>query len=1275
VSRVRSASTAWWARTALIAMAGFGLSGVAMTMPLAAQGRGGPGGPGGANKKPLVLSADRTAEFTATEVTWMSLDVSPDGQTIVFDMLGDIWTMPIAGGEATQITEGLPMDVQPRFSPDGETIVFVSDRSGGDNVWTMRMDFTDTTQVTRGNGFQYVSPEWMPDGEHVIVSRGGGIGGAGKLYMYNVTRRSPVPLVTTPSRRKVNGATPSPDGRYIWYSSGSGDWNYNARFPQYQLSRYDRDTGQSLGMTSRYGSGFRPAISPDGRWLVYGSRDNTQTGLRKRELATGREEWLAYPVQRDDMESRAPLDVLPGYSFTPDSRAIIASYGGKVWRIPMDGSAQTEIPFRADVKLAVGPEVKFEYQVDTASAVTAKQIRHPVLSPDESRMVFEAFDRLWIKTMPDGEASRLTDQDVGEFHAVWAPDGQSVAYATWNDATGGHIMSMGVNGNATPTQLTTEAALYYNLAWAPDGGRIVATRAAARELKVAPDVFFGPLGGQFVWIPATGGAATVISPTGSRDVMHFRQDQPDRIYAYSPREGLVSFRWDGTDVKRHLMVRGAPAGTTVQTVHPEEYTQLPRRVFPTPLTIANPAVEGEDGELESGGPPPPAGLVLMSPQGGRAVAQVGMQIYTVDVIDPVGTPPTIIVANPAGAPVEVRKLTDVGGEFPSWSADGTRVTWALGNALFNYDLDHVEAQEDSVIVEKRGDALVRVRALAINDDIKTTRAKIDSLNKAKDAPPAADSARTEGDEAAADSVAAPIDSVQVRLRADSIKAQVEELETNLSGLRADSVQVQADSLQRAIARMQREAAEITALADSVRSGLDSIADRSAAYTANERRIEVTMPRDVPEGTVVLRGGRAVTMKEHEIIENADVVVTDNRIVAIGPRGEVEVPEGAEIIDVSGKTVIPGFVDTHYHPQWLVPEIHSTQAWQFLTTFAYGVTTTRDPQTAFTDVLSYADRVETGSMLGPRIYHTGPGVFLGENIRSAEIAETVLKRYSEYFDTKTLKMYMSGNRQQRQWIIAAAKKNRIMPTTEGGLNFKLNITHALDGYPGIEHALPIAPIFMDVVELFKASQTTNSPTLLVSYGAPFGENYFYATENVHDDVKLQRFMPHASIDTRARRRGPGAGGSPGQSGWFLPQEYIFSQHAEFAKNLIENGARAGVGSHGQLQGLGYHWELWAMGSGGMSAHDALRSATIYGAEAIGFGNDLGSLEKGKLADILVIDGDPLEDLRNSVNLRYIMKNGRLYDGTTLDEVWPRQRALQDFGWRNLGPTGLSAGIRN
>ena len=1212
-------------RAALAALA----FGIMAATPAAAQA---PARPGARTPpKPLPLAEARKATFTATEGTWMSLDVSPDGRTIVFDLLGDLYTLPMAGGKATRITEGLAFDAQPRFSPDGETIVFVSDRSGGDNVWTMRLDFTDTTQVTRGNTSLYVSPDWMPDGEHIVVSRSAGLGGTAKLQMYHVQRRSPLPIIRAPAQLKTLGAAPTPDGRYIWFAGRNGDWQYNALFPQYQLFRYDRETGNSTVMTSRYGSAFRPAVSPDGRWLVYGSRENTETGLRIRDLKSGAERWLAYPVQRDDQESRAPLDVLPGYSFTPDARAIVVSYGGRIWRVPVDGSAPAEIPFEADAQTAIGPEVKFAYQVDTAAAVTAKQIRSPVASPTGSSLVFTAFDRLWIKQMPSGEARRLTSADEGEYHPQWSPDGQWIAYVTWNDSVGGHIMKIRADGRGAPQRLTSAAALYYSPAWSPDGQRVVASRGAARELKGAPDIFFGPLGGEFVWVPAAGGAVTVIAPTGSRDVAHFRADQPDRIYAYSPREGLVSFRWDGTDVKQHLQVRGSlPPG--IGTPHGDEWVQLPRRVFPQlPDLIAG------DEPTEPGVQPPPAGLVMISPKGGRAVAQVGTDIYTVDIPEVGGPTPVVSVANPDGAPVQVRKLTDVGGEFPSWSADGSRVHFAIGNALFTYDLDRVEVIEDSTVAAGRETIARALVVRGIIDSLKATRKTVDSLTKAKQSVP---------------------DSLQAKLK----------------GLVADSVLSQADSLIKAADDLRAKAALLRARADSVRTG-DSLVADTAAYTPQERRIHVTLPRDVPRGSVVLRGGRVLTMKGHEIIDSADVVITDNRIVAVGKTGAVEVPDGAEIVDVTGKTLLPGFVDTHYHAQWLVPEIHPQQVWQYLTNLAFGVTTTRDPQTGTTDILSYQDRVETGAMVGPRTYSTGPGVFITEAIRDADHAKTVLKRYATYYDTKTLKMYMSGNRQQRQWIIAAAKELELMPTTEGGLDFKLELTHALDGYPGIEHSLPIAPIFGDVVQLFKASQTTNSPTLLVSYGGPFGENYFYAHENVHDDAKLRRFAPHQSVDARSRRRGPGAGGSPGGAGWFLDDEYVFPKHAQFVKRMLEDSARVGVGSHGQLQGLGYHWELWAMGSGGAAPHDVLRAATILGAEAIGFGKDLGSVEAGKLADILVLDADPLADLRNTVRLAYVMKNGRLYAADTLNEVWPRQRALPKQFWQNLDePAGVSAGIR-
>jgi Tol biopolymer transport system component len=1208
---------------------------VAGGTPAAAQG------PGGQNRNPLPLPASRTAEFTATEATWMSVDVSPDGETIVFDLLGDLYTMPVTGGRATPLLTGMAYDVQPRFSPDGESIAFVSDRSGGDNLWTMRLDRTDTTQVSRGNNNLFHSPEWSPDGEYVVVSRSSGpLGGSAKLYMYHAERASPIGVGESSGPMKMMGAAFSPDGRYVWYAAGAGDWQYNAVLPRYQLFRYDRETSTNTAMTNRYGSAFRPAISPDGRWLVYGTRYNADTGLRKRDLETGEEEWLAYPVQRDEQESRAPLDLLPGYAFTPDGASVVISYGGKLWNVPMDGSDAAEIPFEVPVELAVGPQVKFDYAIDTTAMVTASQIRSPAASPDGSRVVFTAFDRLWIRDLPEGEPRRLTDDDHGEFHPAWSPDGTRIAYVTWDDAEGGHLMTVPAAGG-TPTRLTSVAAMYWNPAWTPDGARIAATRGAARELKTASDIFFGPMGGQFVWVPAEGGDATVIAPTGSRDVLHFARGSSDRLYAYSPVEGLVSFRWDGTDVKTHLRVVGRQGVPSMVTPHGGEPEWLPRRPVPWRVT---PDPTDPTPPTEPGGPTP-AGLVMMSPAGDEAFASFGPDIFLIDLANVGPTAPSVVLTNLAASPVPVRKLTDVGGEFPTFNADGSALHWALGNVLFTYDMDFVETEEAAEEETSHERALLRARALAVTDSLKERRAEADSIRKA------------EGDVG-------------------------DDLQGEILRLAADSVQVVADSLIARSDSIRAAAEKVAARAARVRGGDDAIlADTTEAYEAAELKIEAKLPRDVPRGTVALVGGRIVTMADNpadstapHVIENGVIVVTDNRITAVGPRDSVDIPEGARTIDVTGKTITPGFIDTHYHSMWLVPEIHPQEVWQYLATLSYGVTTTRDPQTAFTDVLSYTDRVETGGMIGPRIYSTGPGVFVDENVRDADHAREILRRYAEYFDTKTLKMYMTGNRQQRQWIIQAAKELEIMPTTEGGLDFKIDMTHAIDGYPGIEHNLPIAPIYSDVVELFETSGTTNTPTLLVSYGGPFGENWFYATEDVHDDPKANTFIPKANLDTRARRRGPGAGGSPGQAGWFLEEEYVFPRHGEFVKKMLEADGRMGVGSHGQIQGIGFHWEMWAMGSGGASNHDILRAATILGAEAIGFGTQLGSIETGKFADLVILNSNPLEDLRNSVDISHVMKDGRLFDGTTLDEIHPTPRTLERRRPAEEDPSRATAGIR-
>jgi len=446
------------------------------------------------------------------------------------------------------------------------------------------------------------------------------------------------------------------------------------------------------------------------------------------------------------------------------------------------------------------------------------------------------------------------------------------------------------------------------------------------------------------------------------------------------------------------------------------------------------------------------------------------------------------------------------------------------------------------------------------------------------------------------------------------------------------------------------------------------AQSDAAYRPEERRIEVTAARDIPQGTLVLRGARAITMNGDEIVENADIVITNNRITSV-TRGPGQAPAGARVIDVSGKTIIPGFVDTHSH-MWNLWDFHWERPWIYQANLAYGVTTTRDPQTATTDVLTYEDRVRAGHMVGPRVYSTGPGVFSGDAVRSLEHAREVLRKYSEYWDTKTFKMYMAGNRRQRQWLIMAARELGLMPTTEGGLDYRLNMTHAMDGYAGVEHTMPIIPAYGDVVELFRTSGTVNTPTLLVTYGGPWAENYYYTHENVVGDAKLNHFTPKAEIDFKARRlqtTGPGPGG------WFMEDEYAFRKHSAWIARLVEAGGRAGVGSHGQLQGLGYHWELWSIQSGGMSRHDALRVATIIGAQAIGLGDDLGSIEAGKLADLVILDANPLDDIRNTNTIDRVMMNGRLYDADTLDEVWPTARPAPPERWRATAPD-VQAGIR-
>ena len=1072
--------------------------------------------------RPLPLETTRTVKFTTNEGTWMSVDVSPDGRTMIFDLLGDLYTLPIEGGHAQRITDGLAFDAQPRYSPDGRSIVFVSDRSGAQNLWLADADGRRPRALTTGDQVMhltgdYVSPEWI-DAQTVAVSRSDPTGQDLVLYDIRGGRGLKMTNVTTPSGTRYMGVAAGGDPRY-WYVSGASG---AGAMGIWQVHRYDRDTATSVALTNSGGGGLRPVVSPNGRYLVYATRRDAATMLTLRDLESGIERWLLDDVQHDAQERGIERDLMPGSSFTPDGGALITSYGGRIWRVTIPDGSATEIPFTAAIEQQLGPLTRFDYRLEDGP-VTARQIRDPRVSPDGRQIAFNALRHIWTVDRSGGTPRRVTPVDVGAYAPAWSPDGQFLAYTTWNDAEGGHVYRVRSDGSGQPEQLTRQAAFYYKLAYAPDGQRLVCVRGPLewrRQHAVEPRVASRPVGMDLVWVPAAGGDVTPITPlevpvyqwAAQFPLPHFVRDN-DRVYINDATDGLVSMRFDGTD--RRLILKA-------------KYT-VPPTVQP--------------------GPEEPAYEMLMAPDGRQVLIQVHRSLYVATLPHRGGPPPTLSFDNLAGAPIPVVRASRFGGDFPTWSADGRTVHYAIGRSFFSHDLAAAET-----------------------------------------APPA----------------------------------------------------------------------------------------KASDPRPYETRIDITItiPRDVPQGTIVLRGARILTLETtrrsgpassgnatpsaararapFDVIEKGDIVVINNRITAVGPSGRVPVPAGARVIDAAGKTIMPGLIDIHAH---MGPSsaVHRSEPWEYLANLAYGVTTTRDAETTHAgfDVATYGDLVDAGVLIGPRILATGPGLVSMHNIRSLEETREVLGRYSEHHQTRTLKEYVVGNRRVRQWLVMAAREQQLTPTSDPGATLVRILTFMLDGYAGVEHPIPVVPLYQDVVRFAAESGTAYTPTLLVNVGR--AEDYFYQREDVHDDTKLRRFIPHHEIDARTLRR----------TSFFREDQFVFGEIAAQAGKIVAAGGRVALGAHGQLQGLGVHWELWAMASG-MPNADALRVGTIMGADAIGLAQDLGSIAPGKLADLLVLDKNPLDDIRNSASIRYVMKNGRLYEGDTLKEIWPRQRELGPHAWRESVP---------
>jgi Tol biopolymer transport system component/imidazolonepropionase-like amidohydrolase len=1038
----------------------------------------------------LPLQAERTLRFTTDEGTWISLDVSPDGQRIVFDLLGDLYTIPMAGGKATRLTSGMAWDAMPRWSPDGRSIAFISDRDGSDNLWLVGADGSGARKITREVDNALSSPQWTPDGQYLVVRRFGPYPTAENyltnvpLWLYHVNGGSGVQLFpTVATRRTTNtGAAFSPDGKVLYTGSHGGGYS-GENFSAYQLLAFDRERGTETALTSSAGGAFRPVASPDGKWVVYATRAGTRTALRIRDLVTHEDEWLVGETQRDDAEGYAPNDVFPGYAFTPDSRAVVFYGGGKIKRVELATRRVSVIPFSVDVELGMARRHFVPLAVsDAPLAVT--QLQSVTESPNGRLLAFSAVGHLWLASRDGttiGTPRRLTRGTAREYFPAFSPDGQWVAYVTWTDSAGGGLWKARADGTGQPVQLTRDAGWVTAPAWTPEGDRLVfswaprsvglgsGVTAPLGELRIvsASGAAGAPPPARIVVASAAVARVTAATPGPTRVFFTENVPNPTPGFNATATTALVSVRLDGTDKRTHARLTTNQAlGITVQ----------------------------------------------VAPDGKLALVLDRDDLYAVPLTDVGGEGLAVNFASPS---VPLRRITSEGANYAGYGDGGRTITWSFANHYYR----------------------------------------------------------------------APVDTVLTYAEA-------------------------------------------------------------ARWGTTHAVVSLAVPRATPQGSVLLRGARLVTMRGDEVIERGDVLITNNRIAQVGPG--LTPPSGARVIDVSGKTIIPGLVDVHAHPR-TGREMAPDQEWSIASNLAYGVTTTRNPSGTRWNV-AWGELIDAGEMVGARIYATGfPLTSNNTPVRSYQDALNVVRRYKAQ-GVNSLKQYLQPRRIQRQWILQAAMAEGINATNEGAADLKADITMAIDGYTAIEHSIGQVPLYKDVVTVMADARIAYTPTLVVAYGAPAGDGYWRARTDLDKDPKTAFFTP-AEVLTRQARRRP----------IIVEEDYNFPAIARGVRDIVRAGGKAGLGSHGQQDGVGAHWELWMLQSGDMTPMEALRIGTILGAESIGYGKDLGSIEAGKLADRVVLNSNPLDNIRNSTDIQYVVKDGEEYEGATLHRVWPSAKAFPKPYW--------------
>ncbi|UEG54564.1 amidohydrolase family protein [Mucilaginibacter daejeonensis] len=1018
--------------------------------------------------------------INTNEGTWMNLDVSPDGKTIAFDLLGDIYIMPITGGKATLISGGKAWEVQPRFSPDGKQIAFTSDRDGGDNIWIMNADGGARHPVTKENFRLLNNPAWTPDGQYIVARKHFTATrslGAGELWMYHKIGGEGVQLTKRKNDQQDAGEpVVSPKGTFVYWSEDvtpGPNFQYNKDPNQgiYAIKRLNRNTGETETVTGGAGGACRPQLSHDGKLLAFVKRVRLKSVLYIHNLGTG-EEWPVYNnLSHDQQETWAIFGTYPNFNWLPDDQHIIFYANGKIWNVDISTLNATNIPFEVTSQQSITDALHFQQKV-FQEEFTVKMIRQLTTSPDGKRVAFNAAGYIYLKDLPSGKPERVTTSREFEYEPSFSPDGKQLVYTTWSDENKGTVSMVDLTTKRI-TRVTTERGLYYSPKFSNKGDKIIYRKGEGNDVL---GYAFGKEPGIYI-APATGGSPQLILNNGVRP-------------QFSSDDSKIFYQSTEADKKAFKMLDLLKPGISPKTLYTSQYA-----------TQFSPSPDG------------------------KWMAFTELYNCYITPMTMTGNAQELSSTNKA---LPLSRLTRDAGTYLHWSRNSEQLMWTLGPKYY-----------------KRS-----IRQAFPFTDMDNDKEK-----------PSTDTAGTD---------------IGLRLRTD-----------------------------------------------------------------------------VPAGKIAFTNVRIITMKGEEVIDKGTIVIDQNVIMALGK--DVTPPADAKVYNMQGKTIIPGLVDVHGHLGVSPDGISPQQDWHYFANLAYGVTTSHDPSSNTEMVFSQSEMLKAGNMVGPRVYSTGTILYGADGdfkavINSVDDALSHLRRLKAV-GAFSVKSYNQPRREQRQQIIEAARQLQMEVVPEGGSTFFTNMSMIADGHTGIEHNIPVWPVYKDVKSFWNASRTGYTPTLIVTYGSQFGENYWYDRNEVWKNEHLLSFTPPSIIDARSRRRSTSEYG-----------DYGHIDAAKATKYIADGGTRVNLGAHGQLQGLGAHWELWMLGQGGFTPMQALRCATINGAAYLGMDKEIGSLEVGKLADLVILNQNPLDDIRHSDNIKYVMVNGRLYDSDSMNQIGNTEKPRMRFWWQ-------------